>query len=147
MIAAPIKCVPLSIPERILIDTSYRSAANWWYNHSKAKHNKTVSKNVLSWVENECCCPRRVNISYVNFITRYLYHHSQYSTTWDSKWMALAAHMVRAFGNRSLRVRAPLRSRHLIFCLKNFDTFTRTCFCESKMNAVAWLTGRLEILP
>ena len=24
-----------------------------------------------------------------------------------------------------------------IFCLKNFDTFTRTPFCVSKMNAVA----------
>ena len=48
-------------------------------------------KNTHSCVENECCCPRTVNISSVNLLKKYLYRQSQYSTSWDSKYLALIA--------------------------------------------------------
>ena len=35
-------------------------------------------KNIRSCVENECCCPRIVNISNVDFTSKHLYHQSQY---------------------------------------------------------------------
>ena len=39
-----------------------------------------------------------VNISNVNFTSKISIRQSQYSTTWDSKCLALIAQMVRAFG-------------------------------------------------
>ena len=39
----------------------------------------TLCKNIRSYVENECCCPRTVNISNVNFILKNIYT-AKYST-------------------------------------------------------------------
>ena len=70
----------------------------------------------------------RAQLTYqmLTLLQKYLYRQSQYSTTWDSKCLALVAQMVRAFGmNPKVRVfESP--SGQDIFCLKNFDTFTRT---------------------
>ena len=63
---------------------------DWWYFH----------KNIRLWVENECCCPHTINISKVNFIWKYLYRQREYYT-WDSKYLALIAQVVRAFGMNS----------------------------------------------
>ena len=53
------------------------------------------------------------------------------------KCQALIAQMVRAFGmNPKVGGSSPPSGRD-IFCLKNFDTFTRTPVRMSKMNAVA----------
>ena len=80
-------------------------------------------------VENECCCPRTVNISMLTLLQKYLYHQSQYSATWDSKCLALIAQMVRAFGMNPKRgVRVPLRSRHFLSQkLWHFHKSARSC--------------------
>ena len=41
---------------------------------------------------------RIVYISNVNFLQKYLYCQSEYSPTWDSKWLDLIAQMIRVFG-------------------------------------------------
>ena len=64
----------------------------------------------------------------LTLLKKYLYRQSQYLKTWDSKCLALISKMVRSFGMNSGRD---------IFCLKNFDIFTRTPVRVSKMNAVA----------
>ena len=58
-------------------------------------------KNICSRVENELCCPRKVNISTVNFTTKICISQRQYSRTKDSKCLALIAQVVRAFGMNS----------------------------------------------
>ena len=55
-------------------------------------------KNIRVWAENEWCCSRTVNISNVNFTSKYLHRHSQYSNTRDSKCLALVAQVGRIFG-------------------------------------------------
>ena len=55
-------------------------------------------KNIRSYVKNECCFPRTVNISNVGLLKKYLYSKSHYSDTWDGKCLAPIAQMVRAFG-------------------------------------------------
>ena len=102
-------------------------------------------KNIRSCVENEWWCPRRVNISNVNFTNIYIYHQSQYSKIWDSKCLALITQMLRAFGiNPKVGLRVPLRSRH--FCRRNFDTFTRISVRVSKMNDVARAQLTFQVL-
>ena len=80
--------------------------------------------------------PRTVNISNANFTSKIYIPPKPVFKTWDSKRLALIAQMVRAFGMaRRLGVRFPFRAK--IFCLKNFDTFTRTSVPVSKTNVVA----------
>ena len=55
-------------------------------------------KNIRSWIENECCCPRTSGISLANFTYKNLYHLIQRSKTWDRTCLAPIAQMVGAFG-------------------------------------------------
>ena len=58
----------------------------------------------------------------------YLYHQTKYQKVWANKCLALIGQILRAFESTSGRD---------IFCLKNFETFTRTSVRVSKTNAVA----------
>ena len=49
----------------------------------------------------------------------------------------LIAEMVKTFGKNQKVGDLESPSGRDIFCLKNFDTFTRTSVCELKMNTVA----------
>ena len=64
-------------------------------------------------------------------------HQSQYSKTWHSKCLASMAQMVWAFGMNPKVGWFESPSGGDIFCLKNFDTFSRTSLCVSKINVVA----------
>ena len=70
------------------------------FNKAPLPNNKLwhFQKNIRSCVENECYCPRTVNIWNVNLLKKYLYHQSQSSKAWDSKCLALIAQMARVFG-------------------------------------------------
>ena len=57
--------------------------------------------------------------------------------TWDSKCLALIAQIVREFGMNPKVGGFESPSGKDNFCLKNFDTCSRTSVCVSKMNAVA----------
>ena len=87
-------------------------------------------ENIRSCVENECCFPRTVNISNINFTSKYLYHQIQYSKPWDSKCLALITQMVIAFGmNPMLGDSSPPSGRD-IFCLNkpwHFHKNNRSC--------------------
>ena len=70
-------------------------------------------------------------------LKKYLYRQSQYKKTWDSKSLALIAQMVGAFGmNPKVGDSSPPLGR-VVFCLKNFHTFTKTSVRVSKINGVA----------
>ena len=91
-----------------------------------------LHKNISSCVGNECCNPRTVNISNVNFT-------SNISILPEPVFNNMGQQM---FGPDKLK-----RLEHLawlqrlgvenIFCLKSFDTFTRTSVRVSQMNAAA----------
>ena len=66
----------------------------------------------------------------LTLLKKYLYRQIQCSKIWDSKFLDLIAQEVRAFG-----MNPKVGGR--VFCLKNFDTFTRTPDRVSQMNAVA----------
>ena len=72
---------------------------------------------------------------------KYLYHQIQYSKTWESKCLNLMAQTVRAFGMNpnfgGSGPPPPPPSGRDNFCLKDFETFTRTPVRVSKMNDVA----------
>ena len=77
----------------------------------------------------------------VNFITKYLYRQSQYSTTWDSKCLALIAQLVRTFGmNTKVGWSSPLRSRHSLpqkrrHFHKNIRLWSKNeCCCQCRGN-------------
>ena len=101
----------------------------------KIKQTWHFHKNIRYCVKNECCCPRTVNISNVNFtFKRYLYRQSQCCKTWDSKCQALIAKMHSAW-TRRLGARVPLRSRYFLSQkLWHFYKNIRSCV---KMNVVA----------
>ena len=73
--------------------------------------------------------PRQLTFQMLTLQQKYLYHHSQYSRTCDSKCLALITQVVRAFG---MKVRVPLKTKH--FLSLKFRHFHKS---ESKMNAVA----------
>ena len=91
-------------------------------------------KNIRSCVANECCCPRTVKISHVKFYSK------------------ISIPPEPVFKNMGQQMSSPDSSNGIlhesegcgfespsggIFCLKIFDTFTRTSVHVSKMNAVA----------
>ena len=81
-----------------------------------------------------------VNISNVNFtyiLYKYLYHQSQYLKTWDSKCLALIAQMIRSFGMNPKHSGSSPPQVDTFFCLKNFDTFTRTFIRVSIVNNIS----------
>ena len=49
-------------------------------------------------IENECCCPRTVNIQILTLFKKYLYCQSQCSKHGTAKCLALITQMVRAIG-------------------------------------------------
>ena len=55
-------------------------------------------KSTRSCVNNECCCPRTVNISNINFTSKISIPPGPVFNKWDSKCLALKSQMVRAFG-------------------------------------------------
>ena len=80
----------------------------------------------------------QITFQMLTLLQKYHYRQSQYSKTWDSKCLALIAQMVRAFDmNPKVGGSSPAHVGRDIFCLNNFDTFTRTSVRVSKMNAVA----------
>ena len=88
-------------------------------------------------VENECCCPRTVNISNVSFTSKIsippepvFKNMGQQMSGPDSSIGQSIRHESEGWGFES-------PSGRDIFCLKNFYTFTRTPVRVSKMNAVA----------
>ena len=86
-------------------------------------------KDTRSCVENECCCPRTVNISNVNFTSKISMPPEPVFKTWDSKWLALIAQMVRAFGMnpRNGRSSPPQVETFLSQKLWRFHKNTRSC--------------------
>ena len=76
----------------------------------------TLSQKHCSCVENECCCPGTVNISNVNFASKYIYttrasvqkHGTANVWPWWLKWWEHSAWI------RKLGVRASLMSRHFL---------------------------------
>ena len=91
--------------------------------------------NIHSWIKNNGCCPRTVDISNVDFTTKYLYRQSQYWTPWDSKCLALKTLMVRAFGvNPKVRSSSPPEEKKLSQNFRHFHKNIRLwveneCFC------------------
>ena len=80
-------------------------------------------------------------------LQKYLHHQSQHSKTWDSKCLTLVAQTVRAIGmNPKVGGSSPLQVEPFL-CIKNFDAFTRTPACESKINVVAQLRFQMLTLP
>ena len=76
----------------------------------------------------------------LTLLQKHLYRQSQYSQTWESKCLALRAqYESEGWGFESLSGRD-------IFCLKIFDTFTRTPVSVSKMNAVAHAQLAFQLL-
>ena len=68
----------------------------------------------------------------LTLLLKYLYHQSQYLKTLDSKSLALITQIRHEFEGSGFE--SP--SGRDIFCLKNFDTFTRTPVRVPKMNDV-----------
>ena len=96
-------------------------------------------KNTRSCVGNECCCPRAVNISNVNLTSK------------------ISIPPEPGFNNMAQQMSDPDSIRHEseglgfespsgrdIYCLKKFDTFTRTPLRVSKINAVAPRTANIS---
>ena len=81
----------------------------------------------------------RAQLTFQTFtlLREYLYRQSQYSKPWDSKCLALIAQMVRTVDMNPKFWGFESLSGRDIFCLKNFDTFTKTYVRVSKTNAVA----------
>ena len=80
-------------------------------------------KNIRSCDENECFCPRTVNISNVNFTSQISISPGLVFKIWDNKCRALITQMV-----------------------KTFDTFTRTSVLLSKMNPFARVQLKFQML-
>ena len=66
---------------RVLLRSKHFLPQNLWHFH----------KNTRSCVENECCCPRTVNISNVNVTSKISIPPEPVFKTWDSKCVALIA--------------------------------------------------------
>ena len=74
---------------RVSLRSRHFLSQNLWHFHM----------NIRLCVENECCCPCTVKISNVDLdIKNICTTRASLKKTWDSKCMALAAQMVRAFG-------------------------------------------------
>ena len=97
-------------------------------------------KDIRSCVENECCCPRTVNISNVNFISKYLYRQSKYSKTWNSICLALFYSSNGSSIRHEFEDWVPLRSRHFLSQkLWHFHKDIRSCveneyYCPHTVN-------------
>ena len=103
-------------------------------------------RNTRSFVKNKCCCPRTVNISNVNFTLKNIYtarasvqNMGQQMSGPDSSIGKSIRHESQGWGFES-------PSGRDIFCLKNFDTFTRTPVRVSKINAVVRAQLTFQIL-
>ena len=72
--------------------------------------------------------PGTVNISNVNFTTKYLYRQSQYSNAQNSKCLALIAQVVRAFGMnpKVLGSNLPQNEPFSVYKLRHFQKNIRS---------------------
>ena len=105
---------------------------------------KSVEKK--SWINKSWilyrCIWRWIRVSKMNAVARmqltfqmlillkkYPYHQSQYSTTWDSKCLALITQMVRAFGMNSKvgGSRPPQVETFSVWKTRRFGKNTRSC--------------------
>ena len=94
-------------------------------------------KNTRSCVENECCCPRTVNISNDNFTLKISIPPEQVFKNMRQQMSGPDCSISWSIRHESEGWGFESPSGRDIFCLKNFDTFTRTPVRVSKMNAVA----------
>ena len=122
---------------RLKVSAKWRSFCLFWHFH----------KNIRSCVENECCFPRTVNISSFNFTSNIsippepvLKNMEQQMSGSDNSNGERIRHESEGLG-----VRVVTTGRD-IFCLKNFDTCTKTSIRVSKMNAVAHAQLRFQVL-
>ena len=109
----------------------------WFYAINRRITLTLLHKNTRSCAENECCCPRTINISNVNFT-------SKISIPPEPLFKNMGQQMYDPDSSNSLSIRHESEgwgfessSGGDIFCLKNFVTFTRTPVRVSKINAVA----------
>ena len=94
-------------------------------------------KNTRWCVKNECCCPRTVNISNVNFTSKISIPPEPVFINMGQQMSGPDSSRGESIRHESDNWRFESPSGRDIFCLKNFDTFARTTVRVSKMNAVA----------
>ena len=112
------------------------------HNHHKSCHegssppqvedfsvSKTFTRTSVRVSKMNAVACAQITFQMLTLLQTYLYHQSQYSKTWDSKCLPLAAQMVRAFGmNPKFGARVPLRSRHFLSQkLWHFHKNIRSC--------------------
>ena len=88
-------------------------------------------RNICLCIEYKRCFLCTVNILNVYFTSKYLYHQSQYSNTWDSKCVALISQVVKSF-SMNLKVGVSSPPQVETFSVSKTWTLSREYTCTSQ---------------